>query len=96
MQEVTSRQDVQVQEVTSWRACVSACNCNPSGTIIQPGVIGCDPQTGQCPCLPSVGGRQCERCDPGYWNLESGNGQCSPPAVQPHLFNAALSLLASE
>nr|KAG5699979.1 hypothetical protein BaRGS_001798 [Batillaria attramentaria] len=54
-----------------------ACNCYPSGTIIQPGVIGCDPGTGQCPCLPNVGGRQCNRCEPGYWNLDSGNG-CEP------------------
>ncbi|PVD22260.1 hypothetical protein C0Q70_18068 [Pomacea canaliculata] len=51
-----------------------ACNCYPSGTIIQPGVLGCDPTSGQCPCLPNVAGRQCERCDPGYWNLESGKG----------------------
>lgn len=51
-----------------------ACNCYPSGTIIQPGVIGCDPLSGQCPCLPNIGGRQCDRCEPGYWNLDSGKG----------------------
>lgn len=54
-----------------------ACNCYPTGTIIQPGVLGCDPVSGKCACLPNVGGRQCNRCDPGYWNLDSGNG-CEP------------------
>lgn len=36
-----------------------ACNCNPYGTI-QGGV--CDKRTGQCPCLPDIGGRDCTIC----------------------------------
>lgn len=54
-----------------------ACNCYSRGTTVQLEGLLCDPLTGQCPCQPNVRGRQCERCEPGYWNLESGEG-CEP------------------
>lgn len=28
----------------------------------------CDPVTGQCNCRPETYGRQCDECQPGYWN----------------------------
>ncbi|XP_055895968.1 laminin subunit gamma-1-like [Biomphalaria glabrata] len=55
----------------------TACNCNPSGTVSQPGTSGCNQKTGQCLCLPKVVGQQCERCEIGYWNIATGQG-CSP------------------
>ncbi|KAH9498965.1 Laminin subunit gamma-1 [Bulinus truncatus] len=55
----------------------TACNCNPSGTVSQPGTSGCDQKTGQCLCLPNVVGQQCERCEIGYWDIARGEG-CSP------------------
>lgn len=30
--------------------------------------------TGQCECLPHVSGRDCGACDPGFYNLQSGQG----------------------
>ncbi|XP_029636725.1 laminin subunit gamma-1 [Octopus sinensis] len=50
-----------------------ACNCNPKG-ILHTGMYSCDPRNGQCPCQLHVEGLKCDRCAPGYWNLESGNG----------------------
>ncbi|KAK2503340.1 hypothetical protein MC885_013915, partial [Smutsia gigantea] len=49
-----------------------ACNCNPYGTVKQQS--SCNPVTGQCECLPHVTGRDCGVCDPGFYNLQSGQG----------------------
>uniref|UniRef100_A0A2K6M3B5 Laminin subunit gamma-1 n=1 Tax=Rhinopithecus bieti TaxID=61621 RepID=A0A2K6M3B5_RHIBE len=49
-----------------------ACNCNPYGTVKQQS--SCNPVTGQCECLPHVTGRDCGACDPGFYNLQSGQG----------------------
>ncbi|WAR30636.1 LAMC1-like protein [Mya arenaria] len=58
-----------------------SCNCYPPGTSTV-GVLSCNPETGNCPCLPNVLGRQCDECEVGYWNLESGQGceacDCDP------------------
>ena len=54
---------------------IPACSCYPPGTITA-GVISCNPQTGDCPCQPNVRGRQCNQCEEGYWNLDSGQGLC--------------------
>ncbi|XP_060569790.1 laminin subunit gamma-1-like, partial [Ruditapes philippinarum] len=58
-----------------------ACSCYPSGTLTA-GVISCNPATGDCPCQPNVRGRQCNECEEGYWNLDSGQGceacNCDP------------------
>ncbi|GAB1600789.1 laminin subunit gamma-1-like [Argonauta hians] len=58
-----------------------ACNCYSKG-ILHTGVYSCDPTNGQCPCQLHVEGLKCDKCSPGYWNLESGNGcescRCNP------------------
>lgn len=40
----------------------------------------CDPNTKTCTCKPGVGGKNCDRCIPGYWGLEKiqyeGNQGC--------------------
>ena len=56
----------------------TACECHPKGS--EPtvsGVIDCNLDSGQCPCLPNVIGRKCDVCDDGFWNIESGNGKNS-------------------
>nr|CAB3263373.1 laminin subunit beta-1 [Phallusia mammillata] len=54
-----------------------ACSCNILGTG-QSYCVGdqcqCDVTTGQCACLPNVGGRTCDQCDPNHWRLASGEG----------------------
>ncbi|XP_042521909.1 laminin subunit beta-2 isoform X2 [Dipodomys spectabilis] len=62
------------------------CTCNLLGTSSQhcPSVdqCHCDPNSGQCPCLPNVQGLSCDRCAPNFWNLTSGRG-CQPCACHP-------------
>ncbi|KAK8784251.1 hypothetical protein V5799_009390 [Amblyomma americanum] len=48
------------------------CVCNLLGQDTSQG--HCDPITGQCPCLPNVVGRSCDRCAPNYWKIASGEG----------------------
>ncbi|XP_013412469.1 laminin subunit gamma-1 [Lingula anatina] len=63
-----------------------ACQCYPRGSrrpaSAPDGVLLCEARTGQCPCLPYVTGRQCDRCQDGYYNIDSGNGcemcMCDP------------------
>ncbi|XP_013774278.1 laminin subunit gamma-1-like [Limulus polyphemus] len=62
-----------------------ACNCYPPGTLpeaVDNGILTCDLGSGRCHCQPHVSGRQCDQCDDGYWNLDSGNGcelcNCDP------------------
>ncbi|XP_076440495.1 laminin subunit alpha-like [Babylonia areolata] len=40
------------------------CSCNPRG--VEQGDLNCDQTTGQCNCLPNVGGRKCDTCLPGH------------------------------
>ncbi|XP_038046444.1 laminin subunit gamma-1-like [Patiria miniata] len=49
------------------------CDCYNTGSFS----IECDQTDGQCRCLPFVVGRQCDQCEEGYWDLESGRG-CQP------------------
>ncbi len=37
----------------------------------------CNPENGQCECLPHVIGKKCDQCEADYWNLNSGSG-CAP------------------
>ncbi|XP_075471346.1 laminin subunit beta-3 isoform X1 [Ascaphus truei] len=49
----------------------SKCACSSLGTQKdQP----CDSETGQCQCLPSITGPQCDQCVSHHWNLPSGRG----------------------
>uniref|UniRef100_A0A8C4VW64 Laminin subunit gamma-3 n=1 Tax=Gopherus evgoodei TaxID=1825980 RepID=A0A8C4VW64_9SAUR len=48
------------------------CECNPVGSAH--GLEACDPLTGQCTCLPHVTGRDCSRCQPGFYDLQPGTG----------------------
>uniref|UniRef100_A0A7E4ULG0 Laminin subunit alpha-1 n=1 Tax=Panagrellus redivivus TaxID=6233 RepID=A0A7E4ULG0_PANRE len=40
------------------------CGCHPDGS--ENGILRCDADSGQCLCKDNVGGRQCDRCLPGY------------------------------
>ena len=51
------------------------CQCNVLGSY----GATCDPVSKQCSCKPGVGGRQCDRCEPGFWGLpkiKDGNSGC--------------------
>ncbi|XP_062845266.1 laminin subunit gamma-3 [Trichomycterus rosablanca] len=56
------------------------CACNPTGTSTL--LNECDPNTGRCSCLSHVTGRDCGRCEPGFFNLRPGLGcescNCNP------------------
>uniref|UniRef100_A0A8C7BKK5 Laminin subunit alpha 3 n=1 Tax=Neovison vison TaxID=452646 RepID=A0A8C7BKK5_NEOVI len=53
------------------------CECHPTGAIGH----HCSPEGGQCPCRPSVIGRQCTRCRTGYY----GFPHCKPCNCGPRL-----------
>ncbi|KAK3862970.1 hypothetical protein Pcinc_031206 [Petrolisthes cinctipes] len=51
------------------------CHCNAYGTAAERyGRTICDQVTGQCQCRSHVIGLKCNKCQPGYWNLTSGEG----------------------
>uniref|UniRef100_A0A665V2H5 Laminin, gamma 1 n=1 Tax=Echeneis naucrates TaxID=173247 RepID=A0A665V2H5_ECHNA len=56
------------------------CSCSPLGTVDRQ--TSCSQVTGQCQCLPNVAERDCSACQPGFFNLQSGNGcercNCNP------------------
>ncbi|CAG2106617.1 unnamed protein product, partial [Medioppia subpectinata] len=56
------------------------CVCNPLGTDVNS--VTCDHLTGQCPCLPNVLGKSCDRCAVNHWKIASGEGceacDCDP------------------
>uniref|UniRef100_A0A8C2VU09 Laminin subunit alpha-2 n=1 Tax=Chinchilla lanigera TaxID=34839 RepID=A0A8C2VU09_CHILA len=49
------------------------CRCNANGSSSEI----CNSRTGQCECRPNVQGRQCEKCKPETFGLQSGRG-CVP------------------
>ncbi|XP_011419247.3 laminin subunit gamma-1 [Magallana gigas] len=51
----------------------TACNCYPPGTQPING-LSCDPKNGQCTCQDHVVGLQCDTCEAGYWNINTGTG----------------------
>lgn len=57
-----------------------ACGCNSYGTVKSQST--CNQVTGQCECLPHVTERDCSACEPGFFNLQSGQGcercECHP------------------
>ncbi|VDP07330.1 unnamed protein product [Soboliphyme baturini] len=62
------------------------CKCFPPGTqkTVDSGaaIAECEQSSGQCSCLKHVVGLRCDRCEPGYFNISSGNGcqmcNCDP------------------
>ncbi|XP_063848285.1 agrin-like isoform X1 [Scylla paramamosain] len=57
--------------------CPEACRCHRLGSIREP----CDAVTGVCECRPGVGGKNCDRCLPGYYGLnrvKEGAIGCTP------------------
>uniref|UniRef100_A0A672HK63 Laminin, gamma 3 n=1 Tax=Salarias fasciatus TaxID=181472 RepID=A0A672HK63_SALFA len=56
------------------------CSCSPAGTAGR--ADECHPQTGNCLCLGHVTGRDCGRCEVGFFNLQPGIGcemcKCNP------------------
>ncbi|XP_017782768.1 PREDICTED: laminin subunit beta-1 isoform X2 [Nicrophorus vespilloides] len=56
------------------------CDCHPLGTNST--IEFCDHNTGQCPCLPNVIGKECGECTPNHWKIASGVGcescNCDP------------------
>ncbi|CAF0980234.1 unnamed protein product [Didymodactylos carnosus] len=61
------------------------CNCHPRGTRRTSDVqylTQCNLQNGQCQCKPNVIDRQCDKCEDGYWNLNSDSG-CGPCKCDP-------------
>ncbi|GCB69513.1 hypothetical protein scyTo_0013980, partial [Scyliorhinus torazame] len=62
------------------------CACNGNGVdtahCLSEDICLCDQETGQCPCLPYVVGRGCDKCAPGFWNWPSGEG-CEPCLCDP-------------
>ncbi|XP_060809520.1 laminin subunit gamma-1 [Amyelois transitella] len=51
------------------------CQCLEAGTVESPeGPPQCDGLTGYCSCRPHVIGRNCDKCEDGYYNIFSGEG----------------------
>ncbi|XP_014601707.1 PREDICTED: laminin subunit gamma-1 isoform X1 [Polistes canadensis] len=55
------------------------CQCYPPGTVeLEDGrVAPCDQLVGHCLCKPHVIGRNCDKCEDGYYHILSGEG-CTP------------------
>uniref|UniRef100_A0A671YXW3 Laminin subunit alpha 3 n=1 Tax=Sparus aurata TaxID=8175 RepID=A0A671YXW3_SPAAU len=61
------------------------CGCSPNGIKTDAGP-DCDRITGQCSCKPRIGGRQCDRCAPGYYRFpECVPCNCNQGGVTPGL-----------
>ncbi|CAG07616.1 unnamed protein product, partial [Tetraodon nigroviridis] len=61
------------------------CECSPTGIrdVTRP---DCDRLTGQCSCKPRIGGRQCDRCAPGYYRFpECIPCNCNRDGVTPEV-----------
>ncbi|XP_069765550.1 laminin subunit beta-4 [Narcine bancroftii] len=52
------------------------CQCDARGSVSTPSA--CDPVTGECHCLRTITGRNCEQCLQNYWGLGSSIHGCSP------------------
>ena len=56
----------------------SDCDCHSAGSVESAGGE-CNQTSGQCSCKTNVGGLQCDRCSPGYYNLSSTDSDgCQP------------------
>jgi len=49
------------------------CQCHPLGTLeYENGELNCDQLSGQCKCKPHVVSTNCDQCEPGFYDLNSG------------------------
>ncbi|XP_017771023.1 PREDICTED: laminin subunit gamma-1-like [Nicrophorus vespilloides] len=54
------------------------CECSSEGTVkIDDGSLMCDQISGMCKCQPNVYGRNCDKCEEGYYDLIEDEG-CKP------------------
>nr|CAG4643691.1 EOG090X005Q [Lepidurus arcticus] len=65
------------------------CQCYRAGAVQLPsGAHSCDQTSGQCQCKPYVTGKNCDRCQEGYFDIQSGNGcqacNCDPTGAFNH------------
>lgn len=60
------------------------CQCYTPGTIeLDDGTVApCEQLTGHCKCKPHVIGRNCDKCEEGYYHILSGEG-CAPCNCDP-------------
>ncbi|XP_037397596.1 usherin [Pygocentrus nattereri] len=56
------------------------CSCDLLGTVA--GTV-CDPDSGQCVCLPTRHRRDCGTCKPGYFHSEEGHSECEACDCHP-------------
>lgn len=59
------------------------CQCYSRGTLqLESGTHQCDQVSGKCQCKPYVVGNNCDKCQDGFFDLDSGNGcqscNCDP------------------
>ncbi|KAG1659411.1 Laminin subunit beta-1 [Nymphon striatum] len=57
------------------------CVCNILGT--DPNAGPCNRDTGHCPCLPNVIGKECDKCMKNHWKIASGAG-CESCSCDPY------------
>ncbi|XP_039287282.1 laminin subunit gamma-1 [Nilaparvata lugens] len=70
------------------------CQCYAPGTASADGSsadVVCDQLSGQCQCRAHVIGTNCDQCEPGYYNIQSGQGctacNCDPTGSVNHTCN---------
>ncbi|EYC06964.1 hypothetical protein Y032_0073g800 [Ancylostoma ceylanicum] len=64
------------------------CGCHPQGS--EGASLQCDPNSGQCLCRESVGGRQCDRCLPGFYGFPHCYGcRCNVAGTTEEICDAA-------
>ncbi|XP_049320201.1 usherin isoform X1 [Astyanax mexicanus] len=56
------------------------CLCDLLGSVAG---TACDPDSGQCMCLPTRHGRECGSCKPGYFHSEEGRSECEACDCHP-------------
>lgn len=64
------------------------CQCYPPGTLEHDDgrIAPCDQLTGHCACKPHVIGRNCDKCEEGYYHIMSGEVR-SAKLGQKHKYN---------